>query len=99
MTIKSELWLLQEVKSHLQVIIILSDGLLYVVAGADIAEMAKRTFSDNYKENFLADWNTIFKAFPKPVIAAVNGFAVPMPIFYVTHISLAWGRLRAGNAM
>lgn len=46
------------------------------LAGADIAEMANRTFADNYKENFLADWNSIFKTFPKPVIAAVNGFAV-----------------------
>jgi enoyl-CoA hydratase len=48
----------------------------YTVAGADITEMANRTFSDNYKENFLADWNLIFKTFPKPIIAAVNGYAV-----------------------
>ncbi|OAJ38377.1 hypothetical protein, variant [Batrachochytrium dendrobatidis JEL423] len=44
-------------------------------AGADIKEMATNTFVGNYKSNFLADWTGIV-SIRKPIIAAVNGFAL-----------------------
>jgi enoyl-CoA hydratase/carnithine racemase len=45
-------------------------------AGADIAEMAGRTYQQNYRENYLASWERAFAAVQKPVIAAVNGYAL-----------------------
>jgi enoyl-CoA hydratase len=44
-------------------------------AGADIKEMKDLDFVTNYKNNFLSDWTGI-TAIKKPVIAAVNGFAL-----------------------
>ncbi|KAJ3366185.1 putative enoyl-CoA hydratase, mitochondrial [Allomyces javanicus] len=44
-------------------------------AGADIKEMANTHFVDNYKSNFLGHWTEITQA-RKPVIAAVQGFAL-----------------------
>lgn len=45
-------------------------------AGADIKEMATKTFSDVYTEDFItATWEEITRC-RKPVIAAVNGFAL-----------------------
>ncbi|QRW21475.1 enoyl-CoA hydratase/isomerase family protein [Rhizoctonia solani] len=45
-------------------------------AGADIKEMKdKQCVTDVYKTNFLGDWTRI-TSFPKPVIAAVSGFAL-----------------------
>ncbi|KAL6487047.1 hypothetical protein MHYP_G00036730 [Metynnis hypsauchen] len=44
-------------------------------AGADIKEMQNRTFHECYGGNFLAHWNKV-SAVKKPVIAAVNGFAL-----------------------
>ena len=44
-------------------------------AGADIKEMQNRTFQECYGGNFLAHWNRV-STVKKPVIAAVNGFAV-----------------------
>mmetsp|Transcript_25590 Transcript_25590/g.55401 ORF Transcript_25590/g.55401 Transcript_25590/m.55401 type:complete len:334 (-) Transcript_25590:217-1218(-) len=44
-------------------------------AGADIAEMSKREFSMAYKSNMFADWAKMANL-KKPVIAAVNGFAL-----------------------
>ena len=45
-------------------------------AGADISAMAKFTFSDAYKEDFITrNWETI-RSIRKPVIAAVAGFAL-----------------------
>ncbi|XP_048419647.1 enoyl-CoA hydratase, mitochondrial [Stegostoma tigrinum] len=44
-------------------------------AGADIKEMEKKTFQDCYTENFLSHWNCVATA-QKPVIAAVNGYAL-----------------------
>lgn len=38
--------------------------------------MAKRGLAENYTENFLGDWEAMFAACPKPIIAAVNGYAV-----------------------
>ncbi|CAG8451687.1 3031_t:CDS:2 [Cetraspora pellucida] len=44
-------------------------------AGADIKEMADKTFSKSYVTNFLGHWGEI-NNIKKPVIAAVNGFAL-----------------------
>ncbi|XP_012532494.1 probable enoyl-CoA hydratase, mitochondrial [Monomorium pharaonis] len=44
-------------------------------AGADIKEMKNNSFASNLKHNFIASWNGVAKA-RKPVIAAVNGYAL-----------------------
>ncbi|XP_032667310.1 probable enoyl-CoA hydratase, mitochondrial [Odontomachus brunneus] len=44
-------------------------------AGADIKEMCNNTYPSNEKNNFLCDWDAVAKT-KKPVIAAVNGFAL-----------------------
>jgi enoyl-CoA hydratase/carnithine racemase len=44
-------------------------------AGADIKEMATKSFSDAYTSNMFADWADIAKI-RKPIIAAVSGFAL-----------------------
>jgi enoyl-CoA hydratase len=44
-------------------------------AGADIKEMADKTFADAFLGNFAANWNPAANA-RKPVIAAVAGFAL-----------------------
>ncbi|MFN3607784.1 MAG: enoyl-CoA hydratase-related protein [Hyphomonas sp.] len=44
-------------------------------AGADIKEMQPQNFSDMYVEDYFAGWDR-FAAARKPVIAAVNGFAL-----------------------
>lgn len=52
-------------------------------AGADIKEMKDNTFSQCISSNFLEHWNRVSKT-NKPVIAAVNGYAVSS--FFVTGI-------------
>lgn len=44
-------------------------------AGADIAEMADRTFGSFYMSDFLAPWDEV-RSISKPIIAAVSGFAL-----------------------
>ncbi|XP_051897507.1 LOW QUALITY PROTEIN: enoyl-CoA hydratase, mitochondrial [Pristis pectinata] len=44
-------------------------------AGADIKEMESKTFQECYAGNFLSHWNRVATA-KKPVIAAVNGYAL-----------------------
>lgn len=44
-------------------------------AGADIKEMEKNTFASCYKTEMLAHWADI-KSIKKPIIAAVNGYAL-----------------------
>uniref|UniRef100_A0A8D0A0T3 Enoyl-CoA hydratase, mitochondrial n=1 Tax=Sander lucioperca TaxID=283035 RepID=A0A8D0A0T3_SANLU len=44
-------------------------------AGADIKEMQNKTFQECYRTDFLAHWNRVSQS-KKPVIAAVNGFAL-----------------------
>lgn len=44
-------------------------------AGADIKEMVGLDWVANYKSNFIGDWTGIVNI-RKPIIAAVNGFAL-----------------------
>ncbi len=44
-------------------------------AGADIKEMADKTFNEAYRGDFCADWHHVAAA-RKPVVAAVAGFAL-----------------------
>ncbi|HKD47969.1 MAG TPA: enoyl-CoA hydratase [Rhizomicrobium sp.] len=44
-------------------------------AGADIAEMAEKTFTGFYMDDFLGAWDEVLKI-SKPVIAAVSGYAL-----------------------
>lgn len=44
-------------------------------AGADIKEMAEKTFMEAFGENFIESWQRLSKS-RKPVIAAVNGYAL-----------------------
>ena len=44
-------------------------------AGADIEEMAEKSFTDFYMDDFLSPWDEVRKI-AKPIIAAVSGFAL-----------------------
>lgn len=55
-------------------IIITGSGKAFA-AGADISEMSKKDYATAYKTNMFAQWADITKA-SKPIIAAVNGFAL-----------------------
>ena len=44
-------------------------------AGADIKEMQSKSYMDTYISNFISTWERVAKC-RKPVIAAVNGFAL-----------------------
>ena len=44
-------------------------------AGADIAEMAEKSFTNFYMDDFLAPWDEV-RSIAKPIIAAVSGFAL-----------------------
>ncbi len=57
----------------------------FYLAGADIKEMYDKTFAQAYKTNFLGHWGKI-NDIKKPIIAAVNGFAVC--ILFVFFISM-----------
>ena len=47
-----------------------------LLAGADIQEMKQLTFVKAYTNNFLANLDNGIKAIRKPIIAAINGYAV-----------------------
>jgi enoyl-CoA hydratase/carnithine racemase len=55
-------------------IVITGDGKAFA-AGADIREMQNMTFVECYKKDMLAHWTDVTKI-KKPIIAAVNGFAL-----------------------
>ncbi|XP_021023849.1 enoyl-CoA hydratase, mitochondrial isoform X2 [Mus caroli] len=55
--------------------IVLTGGDKAFAAGADIKEMQNRTFQDCYSSKFLSHWDHITRV-KKPVIAAVNGYAL-----------------------
>ena len=44
-------------------------------AGADIAEMAEKSFTNFYMDDFLGPWDEV-RGISKPIIAAVSGFAL-----------------------
>ncbi len=44
-------------------------------AGADIAEMAEKSFTNFYMDDFLAPWDQV-RLIGKPIIAAVSGYAL-----------------------
>ncbi len=54
---------------------IITGGEKAFAAGADIKEMADKTYVDAYMGKFLADWSGLSQA-RKPVIAAVSGFCL-----------------------
>lgn len=45
-------------------------------AGADIKELQHLTSESAFQEDWLANWNRAFMAFRKPLICAINGFAL-----------------------
>ncbi|KAH7046039.1 enoyl-CoA hydratase mitochondrial precursor [Macrophomina phaseolina] len=45
-------------------------------AGADIKEMKDKTFADAYGRDFIEDWSDLTIQIKKPIIAAVNGYAL-----------------------
>ena len=55
--------------------VVLTGSTKAFAAGADIKEMQPKTFQSCYKTNFPASWDKI-SSVRKPVIAAVNGFAL-----------------------
>jgi len=55
--------------------IVLTGSLKAFAAGADIKEMSTLTFPDTFMSDFLKKWQDITK-FKKPLIGAVNGFAL-----------------------
>uniref|UniRef100_A0A3Q2I185 Enoyl-CoA hydratase, mitochondrial n=1 Tax=Equus caballus TaxID=9796 RepID=A0A3Q2I185_HORSE len=55
--------------------IVLTGGEKAFAAGADIKEMQNHTFQDCYSSKFLSHWDQLTRV-KKPVIAAVNGYAV-----------------------
>lgn len=56
-------------------VVVLTGSTKAFAAGADIKEMQSKTFKDCYNSNFPASWDKI-STMKKPVIAAVNGFAL-----------------------
>lgn len=68
---------IQEVESSkdLKVAIITGEGPKSFVAGADIKEMSTQSFMDVYKNELFGELAILTKA-KKPIIAAVNGFAL-----------------------
>jgi hypothetical protein len=55
--------------------------------------MADKPYSACFKENFLSNWIKIAQ-FRKPLIAAVNGYAVQFELKYLDfYFFLAWWRL------
>lgn len=55
-----------------------SPTLFPLAAGADIKEMQNKTFQECYSSSFLAGWDKV-STIRKPIIAAVNGYAVSPP--------------------
>lgn len=57
-------------------LIITGSGEKAFAAGADIKEMADQSYADMYRSNFFSEGADRLARFRKPVIAAVNGFAL-----------------------
>jgi ABC-type uncharacterized transport system permease subunit len=54
--------------------------LIIIIAGADIKEMQNNTLAQVVGQGFLDQWSAVSRV-KKPIIAAVNGFAVNFFIF------------------
>lgn len=66
---------------------------VYIIfIGADIKEMKDNSFASNIRRNFIGHWNGVAKS-RKPLIAAVNGYAVSNRILPSAE------QCRNGNAM
>lgn len=50
-------------------------------AGADIKEMKDKSFADAYGKDFIENWSNLTNI-KKPIIAAVNGYAVSILFFF-----------------
>mmetsp|Transcript_51909 Transcript_51909/g.82814 ORF Transcript_51909/g.82814 Transcript_51909/m.82814 type:complete len:310 (+) Transcript_51909:27-956(+) len=61
---------------NVSAIIITGSGEKAFCAGADIKEMEPKTYMDVYKEDMFTIADTIYSKVRKPIIAAVNGFAL-----------------------
>mmetsp|Transcript_37983 Transcript_37983/g.41987 ORF Transcript_37983/g.41987 Transcript_37983/m.41987 type:complete len:196 (+) Transcript_37983:1239-1826(+) len=48
----------------------------FFAAGADISKMSSKSFTDAYKTDMFAQWQNIASDIQKPIIAAVNGYAL-----------------------
>ena len=46
------------------------------IAGADIKEMKDKTFSQAYLEDFIEPWSLLVSQVKKPIVSAVNGYAL-----------------------
>lgn len=57
------------------ILLLLSGSEKAFAAGADIKEMANRTFVESYTSNMFKSWTDITKV-RKPTIAAVSGYAL-----------------------
>jgi enoyl-CoA hydratase len=55
--------------------IVITGSMRAFAAGADIAEMAEKSFTGFYMSDFLAPWDEV-RSVSKPIIAAVGGFAL-----------------------
>jgi len=55
--------------------VVLTGGGRSFAAGADIKQMKDRRFVEVYSGNFLSHWDRVAR-FTKPIVAAVNGFAL-----------------------
>lgn len=65
-----------EANDEIKCIVLSGKGGKAFAGGADIKEMADRTFAQNYKENFItANWERVAQC-RKPTIAAVVGYAL-----------------------
>eukprot|EP01083_Nonionella_stella_P222637 794232_1 len=62
--------------NNISAIIITGAGEKAFCAGADIKEMEPKTFMDVYKEDMFTIADKIYNNIRKPIIAAVNGFAL-----------------------
>ncbi|CED82076.1 Enoyl-CoA hydratase [Phaffia rhodozyma] len=56
-------------------VVITGEGGKAFAAGADIKEMQSKTLSEVYNQDFLTTWTKI-NSFRKPIIGAINGFAL-----------------------
>uniref|UniRef100_A0A2K5JH11 Enoyl-CoA hydratase, mitochondrial n=1 Tax=Colobus angolensis palliatus TaxID=336983 RepID=A0A2K5JH11_COLAP len=75
--------------------IVLTGGDKAFAAGADIKEMQNLSFQDCYSDKFLKHWDHLTQM-KKPVIAAVNGYAVSIAQFVPSASSLGTWPLPAG---